>query len=234
MPRARKPSDELVNKRKRVQRVIKSLQKSLNAPLPSSERKTRRKFIRTLESELKKTYVGRIINKEQRMLRISEANKRLDKLTQTAGKLKGSRAKGSEKRRSMELFKIQLRTAAHGEHSGLGLSDRELRDIEAQKGRINAVSGRDKVNIFFRYTQNLWDRPSVPREQRIEAIYEAFNSGNERYSMEDIWDLVMRENRKAISRASDLRSGEYEIEDDMNFDSGSPIYLLAVNPDVIR
>ena len=66
MPRARKPSDELVNKRKRVQRAIKSLEKSLQKPLPESERKIRKDYISRLQKGLKQTYIGRISDKGQR------------------------------------------------------------------------------------------------------------------------------------------------------------------------
>lgn len=212
MPRVRKPSDELVNKRKRVQRAIKSLEKSLQKPLPESERKIRKDYISRLQKGLKQTYIGRISDKGQRLMAIAQANRRLDVLVKRAREVRGGTRKTLERERSMAIFKTEMRAAAKGEESVFG------------------QYGREKINIFFRYTQNIWDKPSVPREQRIEAVMKAYDVDN----VNELFERVMSENRQALDYVKALHEGTYEIEDDTNYDGGSPEYLLAVDPDVIR
>ena len=63
MPRAHKQADVLTAKRKRVRRAINSLKKSITDTMPESEINARRNYIQRLESQLKKTYVGRVKNR---------------------------------------------------------------------------------------------------------------------------------------------------------------------------
>lgn len=120
MPRARKPSDELVNKRKRVQRAIKSLEKSLQKPLPESERKIRKDYISRLQKGLKQTYIGRISDKGQRLMAIAQANRRLDVLVKRAREVRGGTRKTLERERSMAIFKTEMRAARRGRKAFLG------------------------------------------------------------------------------------------------------------------
>ena len=80
MARARKQADVLTAKRKRVTRAINSLKKSITDTMPESEINARRNYIRRLESQLKKTYVGRVSNRAMREELYQRANEVADTL----------------------------------------------------------------------------------------------------------------------------------------------------------
>lgn len=81
MARARKMADVLTAKRKRVRRAINTIRKGITAGMPESERRARTVYVQRLETELKKTYVGRVRNKQMRTEAYARANEIADRLS---------------------------------------------------------------------------------------------------------------------------------------------------------
>ncbi len=210
MVRARKRADVLTAKRKRVQRAIASLKKSITSQMPASERQARQSYIGRLERQLKQTYIGRI-PKSMRTEAYVRANEVADKLTRQIAAVRGGRGKARERARSTAIFKQEMRAASKGLPSALG-------DM-----------GREKVKIFWRYTQNVWQRPGVPPERRLEAIMKAYGAD----TLAVLFDTIMQRNEKTLQLMQNMRASG-ELQDDTDMSGGSPIYLMAVTPDVVR
>ena len=158
MPRARKQADVLTAKRKRVRRAINSLKKSITDAMPESEANARRDYIQRLESQLKKTYVGRVSNRAMRDELYQRANEVADTLARQVGEVRGGKGRAMERRRSFNIFRTEMRMASKGLPSALG----EL--------------GREKVKIFWRYTQNIWQKPNISPDKRLEAVMRAYDA----------------------------------------------------------
>lgn len=212
MPRARKQADVLTAKRKRVRRVINSLQKSITDTMPESEANARRNYIKRLESQLKKTYVGRMSNRDMRRELYQRANEAADTLVRQAAEVRGGKGRVMERRRSFNIFRAEMRMASKGQASVLG----EL--------------GREKVKIFWRYTQNIWQKPNIPPDKRLEAVMKAYDAD----SLSELFDTIMSRNEKVLQYARGMKAHTDELEDYMDTDGGSPIWLVAVSPDVVR
>ena len=212
MPRARKAADVLTAKRKRVQRAINSIRKSVTSGMPESERRVRTDYVQRLENQLKQTYVGRIRNAALRTEAYARANEIADALTRQAATVRGGGGKRGERRRAFNIFKQEMRMASKGMPSALG------------------EMGREKVKIFWRYTQNVWQKPGVPADKRLEAIMEAYGAN----SLSELFDTIMQRNEKALQYAERMKTHIGELEDYTDVDGGSPVWLVAVSPDVIR
>lgn len=212
MPRARKQADILTAKRKRVRRAINTIRKSITGAMPESERRARTMYVQRLETSLKQTYVGRIQNKQLRAEAYARAKENADKLARVAETVKGGGGKRGERRRSFNIFRQEMRIASKGGPSALG-------DL-----------GREKVKIFWRYTQNIWQRPDVPPEKRLEVIMEAYGAN----SLSELFDTIMQRNEKVLEYIKNMKMHTGELEDYTDVDGGSPIWLLAVTPDVVR
>lgn len=212
MPRAHKQADLLTAKRKRVRRAINSLKKSITDTMPESEANARRAYIQRLETQLKHTYVGRIRNAAMRDELYQRANETADRLVQQVGEVRGGKGRAKERARSFSIFREEMRMASKGMPSALG----EL--------------GREKVKIFWRYTQNIWQKSNVPPNKRLEAIMKAYDAD----SLSELFDTIMERNEKALQYAERMKTHTGELEDSTDVDGGSPIWLLAVSPDVIR
>lgn len=210
MPRAHKQADVLTAKRKRVRRVINSLKKSITDTMPESEANARRAYIQRLETQLKHTYVGR--NAAMRDELYHRANEIADRLVQQVGAVRGGKGRAKERARSFNIFREEMRMASKGMPSALG----EL--------------GREKVKIFWRYTQNIWQKSNVPPNKRLEAVMKAYDAD----SLSELFDTIMERNEKALQYAERMKTHTGELEDYTDVDGGSPIWLLAVSPDVIR
>ena len=102
----------------------------------------------------------------------------------------------------------------------------------ASKGMPSALGemGREKVKIFWRYTQNVWQKPDVPADKRLEAVMEAYGAN----SLSELFDTIMQRNEKALQHAERMKTHTGELEDYTDVDGGSPVWLVAVSPDVIR
>lgn len=102
----------------------------------------------------------------------------------------------------------------------------------ASKGMPSALGdfGREKVKVFWRYTQNIWQKSNVPPNKRLEAIMKAYDAD----SLSELFDTIMARNEKALRYAERMKTHTGELEDYMDVDGGSPIWLLAVSPDIIR
>lgn len=212
MPRARKQADILTTKRKRVRRAINTIRKSITPRMPESERHARMMYVQRLETGLKQTYVGRVRNKQLRAEAYARAMENADKLARTVETVKGGGGKRGERRRSFNIFRQEMRIASKGLPSALG-------DL-----------GREKVKIFWRYTQNIWQRPDVPPEKRLEVIMRTYGAD----SLSELFDTIMQRNEQALQYAQRMRMHVGDLEDYTDVDGGSPICLIAVTPDVIR
>lgn len=212
MPRAHKRADVLTAKRKRVRRAINSLKKSITDNMPESEANARRAYIQRLETQLKNTYVGRIRNVAVRDEAYARANEIADALTKQAATVKGGGGKRGEQRRAFNIFRQEMRIASKGGPSALG------------------EFGREKVKIFWRYTQNIWQRPNVPADKRLEAVMKAYGAT----SLSELFETIMERNKKALEYARNMKMHLGELEDYTDVDGGSPIWLIAVTPDVVR
>lgn len=212
MPRAHKQADVLTAKRKRVRRAINSLKKSITDIMPESEANARRAYIQRLETQLKHTYVGRARHSGIRDELYQRANETADRLVQQVCEVRGSKGRARERARSFHIFREEMRMASKGAPSALG----EL--------------GREKVKVFWRYTQNIWQKSNVPPNKRLEVIMKAYDAD----SLSELFDTIMERNEKALQYAERMKTHTGELEDSMDVDGGSPIWLLAVSPDVIR
>lgn len=212
MPRAHKQADLLTAKRKRVRRAINSLKKSITGTMPESEANARRAYIQRLETQLKHTYVGRVRNSGMRNELYQRANETADKLVQQVSGVRGGKGRARERARSFNIFREEMRMASKGMPSALG-------DL-----------GREKVKVFWRYTQNIWQKSNVPPNKRLEVIMKAYDAD----SLSELFDTIMQRNEKALEYAKNMKMHTGELEDYTDVDGGSPIWLLAVSPDVIR
>lgn len=212
MPRARKQADILTAKRKRVRRAINTIRKSITPGMPESERRARTMYVQRLETSLKQTYVGRIQNRQLRAEAYTRAMENAGKLVRVAETVKGGGGKRGERRRSFNIFRQEMRMASKGVPSALG-------DL-----------GREKVKIFWRYTQNIWQRPNVPSEKRLEVIMETYGAN----SLSELFDTIMQRNEKVLEYVKNIKMHTGDLEDYMDVDGGSPIWLVAVSPDVVR
>lgn len=212
MARARKAADVLTTKRKRVQRAINSIRKSIAPGMPESERRVRTDYVQRLENQLKQTYVGRIRNAALRTEAYARANEIADALTRQVATVRGGGGKRGERRRAFNIFKQEMRMASKGMPSAFG-------DM-----------GREKIKIFWRYTQNVWQKPGIPADKRLEAIMEAYGAN----SLSGLFDTIMQRNEKALRYAERMKAHIGELEDYTDVDGGSPVWLVAVSPDVIR
>ena len=102
----------------------------------------------------------------------------------------------------------------------------------ASRGMPSALGdfGREKVKVFWRYTQNIWQKSNVPPDKRLETIMQAYDAD----SLSELFDTIMQRNEKALEYAKNMKMHIGELEDYTDVDGGSPIWLLAVSPDVVR
>lgn len=212
MVRARKQADILSAKRKRVQRAINTLRKSITDTMPESERHARTVYVQRLETQLKQTYVGRIRGGALRAEAYARANEIADTLTRQAATVRGGGGKRGERRRAFNIFRTELNIASRGMPSAIG------------------EMGREKVKIFWRYTQNVWHRPDVPVDKRLDAIMKAYGAN----SLSELFDVIMQRNEKVLEYVKNMKMHSGDLEDDMDVDGGSPIWLMLVTPDVLR
>lgn len=212
MPRAHKQADLLTAKRKRVRRAINSLKKSITDTMPESEARARRAYVQRLETQLKNTYVGRVRDSGMRNELYQRANETADKLVRQVSEVRGGKGRAKERARSFNIFRNEMRMASKGKPSALG-------DL-----------GREKVKVFWRYTQNIWQKSNVPPNKRLEVVMKAYDAE----SLSELFDTIMKRNEKALQYAERMKTHTGELEDYTDVDGGSPIWLLAVSPDVIR
>lgn len=212
MPRPHKRADVLTAKRKRVRRAINSLEKSITDNMPESEARARRAYIQRLEKQLRHTYVARVRNSAIRDELYRRANEAADKLVQQVSEVRGGRGRARERARSFNIFRNEMRMASKGMPSALG-------DL-----------GREKVKIFWRYTQNIWQKPNVPPNKRLEAVMKAYDAD----SLSELFDTIMQRNAKVLEYAENMKMHIGELEDYTDVDGGSPVWLIAVSPDVVR
>lgn len=212
MPRPHKRADVLTAKRKRVRRAINSLEKSITDTMPESEARARRAYIQRLEKQLRHTYVARVRNSAIRDELYRRANEAADKLVQQVSEVRGGKGRARERARSFNIFREEMRMASKGLPSAIG-------DF-----------GREKVKVFWRCTQNIWQKPNIPPDKRLEAIMRAYGAN----SLSELFDTIMKRNEKVLQYVENMEMHTGELEDYTDVDGGSPIWLIAVSPDVVR
>ena len=180
--------------------------------MPESEASARRTYIQRLETQLKNTYVGRVRNSGTRNELYQRANEIADKLVQQVSEVRGGKGRARERARSYNIFREEMRMASKGMPSALG----EL--------------GQEKVKVFWRYTQNIWQRSNVPPNKRLEVIMQAYGAD----SLSGLFDTIMQRNEKVLEYVKNMKMHTGDLEDYMDVDGGSPIWLIAVSPDVAR
>lgn len=180
--------------------------------MPESEARARRVYIQRLETQLKNTYVGRVRDSAIRAELYRRANEKADELVRQAGMVRGGKGRAKERTRSFNIFREEMRMASKGMPSALG-------DL-----------GREKVKVFWRYTQNIWQRSNVPPDKRLETIMKAYDAG----SLSELFDTIMQRNEKVLEYAKNMKAHAGDLEDYTDVDGGSPIWLIAVTPDVMR
>lgn len=205
-------ADVLTAKRKRVRRAINTIRKGITAGMPESERRARTVYVQRLETELKKTYVGRVRNKQMRTEAYARANEIADRLSRQAATVKGGGGKRGEQRRAINIFRQEMRIASKGGPSALG------------------EFGREKVKIFWRYTQNIWQRPDVPPDKRLDTVMKAYGAT----SLSELFETIMERNKKVLEYVQTMKMHIGELEDYTDVEGGSPVWLIAVTPDVVR
>ena len=93
------------------------------------------------------------------------------------GEVRGGKGRAMERRRSFNIFRIEMRMASKGQPSVLG----EL--------------GREKVKIFWRYTQNIWQKPNISPDKRLEAVMKAYDAD----SLSELFNTIMTRNEKSAA-----------------------------------
>jgi hypothetical protein len=73
-------------------------------------------------------------------------------------------------------------------------------------------------------------KSNVPPNKRLETIMQAYDTE----SLSELFDTIMQRNEKVLEYAKNMKMHTGELEDYTDVDGGSPIWLLAVSPDVIR
>lgn len=53
-------------------------------------------------------------------------------------------------------------------------------------------------------------------------------------SLSELFDTIMQRNEKALEYAKNMKMHTGELEDYTDVEGGSPIWLIAVTPDVVR
>lgn len=87
--------------------------------------------------------------------------------------------------------------------------DESQRKEEIFKFRRNA---QDEGNAFYRLTQSIWDEPSIPANQRDEAIRRYFEEKYGLTDMNEIYDFVLEQNKKLIEQYRNApNANKYEV-----------------------
>jgi hypothetical protein len=61
--------------------------------------------------------------------------------------------------------------------------------------------GREKVKVFWRYTQNIWQKSNVPPNKRLETIMQAYDTE----SLSELFDTIMQRNEKVLEYAKNMK-----------------------------
>lgn len=87
--------------------------------------------------------------------------------------------------------------------------DESQRKDEIFKFRRNV---QDEGNAFYRLTQSIWDDPSIPANQRDEAIRRYFEEKYGLTNMNEIYDFVLEQNKDLIEQYRNApNASKYEV-----------------------
>lgn len=212
MVRKRKKSDDIVNFRRRVMRVIKAEEKKLGLGPANIGDAARREYVEYLKRELNKTYIGR-----------KKGNSR-DLAYQRANKV-------------IENLKQELPTARQGKSRTVAIRNRIfVREMQMASRRIPTSLGRagkEKTHIFWRATQPIWDRPDVSPSNRLNAIMRRYGETD----LQRLFARVMEEQSDAVKLAESSyaqRVNTNGMVDDLQPESSPPAYMAAVVVQAMR
>ena len=186
MARAKTKYDVLNNQRKRIKRAIVRFEK---IGTPEAER-----YANRLRENLQSTYLPKTKNIESRQKAYESVQRRLKEYAQNVQYEKYRDARILAQRNA--IIKNEIRLASKGGKSFLG------------------EYGEQKVKIFLRATQNIWNIPGVAPNQRFEAVMKAL-AQNEEALKAAIADLKIKKDTKG------LVDNEPALE-------GSPRYIFLV------
>ena len=185
-------SREVDKIRKRTKRAIERLQKQEAESNNYLVKRQARQQIESLQSDL-----SNLSARGRQRTYTDKAKKALESLSSD------SRRVASSKQLSRKKIDFQAEVA------------------KASRGGISVLGSkpREKVQIFYRVTQSIWNRPDVPIRDRNKAIMEALGVD----SLEAAWAKIM--NRTDVRRA--LRSMNTSGEPVEDTDSEGAAYAEA-------
>lgn len=185
-------SREVDKIRKRTKRAIERLQKQEAESNNYLVKRQARQQIEALQSDL-----SNLSARGRQRTYTDKAKKALESLSSD------SRRVASSKQLSRKKINFQAEVA------------------KASRGGISVLGSkpREKVQIFYRVTQSIWNRPDVPLRDRNKAIMEALGVD----SLEAAWAKIM--NRPDVRRA--LRSMNTSGEPVDDTDSEGAAYAEA-------
>lgn len=199
MARAKTKYDVLNNQRKRIKRAIVRFEK---IGTPEAER-----YANHLRENLQSTYLPKTKNIESRQKAYESAQRRLKEYTQNVQYEKYRDARILAQRNA--IIKNEIRLASKGGKSFLG------------------EYGEQKVKIFLRATQNIWNIPGVAPNQRFEAVMKALGVKD----LKEAFEKVLAQNEEALKAAiADLKikKDTKGLVDNEPALEGSPRYVFLV------
>lgn len=124
-------------------------------------------------------------------------------------------------KKALESLSSDSRRVASSKQLSRKKIDFQAEVAKASRGGISVLGSkpREKVQIFYRVTQSIWNRPDVPLRDRNKAIMEALGVD----SLEAAWAKIM--NRPDVRRA--LRSMNTSGEPVEDTDSEGAAYAEA-------
>lgn len=70
----------------------------------------------------------------------------------------------------------------------------------------------------------------MPPDKRLNAVMKAYGAT----SLSELFETIMERNKKALEYAQNMKMHIGELEGYTDVEGGSPIWLIAVTPDVVR
>lgn len=207
MARKRKKSDDIVNFRKRVTRVIKAEERQLGYGPAKVGDAAKREYVEYLKRELNATYIGHKKGRA-RELAYERANRAIANLKNEMP----ANGKQGRKRSIAISNRIFIR---------------EMQNAGKRLPTLLGRAGKEKTHIFWRATQNIWDKPSVAPRERLNAIMKAYGEND----LRALFDKIMAEQSEAVKLAEqsyNRRADTSGLVDDSQPEASPPEYMAAI------
>ena len=184
MARAKTRADELYNERRRARRAIQRINNDIQmGKYSADESVSAQQYVEYLRTGLRNTYVGRINNPQLRGEAYDRAFENVGSLQREVSQYSQSSDRFLWQRN--RVFENEMSRASRGELTSLG------------------ALGHAEVKIFFRATQEFWDRRGVAPSERYEAILEGMGETDLRVA----FDRIMEANPTALRTAESELNG---------------------------